>query len=116
MIVTTKAVAAILMTGLGSLAAGSAVYLEANPRAFIREHPAVPVVPPVHVERPLAPPSVSTVSVPETVTVDPVVITGRRRAPGVIAPTPTSVQAPCSEWQGLATGPAGRKVRMLCPH
>lgn len=115
--IVTKAVAAITMTGLGSLAAGTAAYFEANPRATTHE---------VKAER--APPAVAKTPAPararvveqatnDVLTIDPVVINVPvRRAPKAVAKPPPPVQGPCSDWQGMTTGPAGRKVRLLCPH
>lgn len=114
--IATKAVAAILMTSLGSLAAGTAAYFEANPRFVTHQpEPYVPSPKPVqaaHVTRAQPPPAE-----PEIVSVEPVVITARSQAaPKPAAKAPRQSEAACSEWQDLATGPAGRKVRMLCPH
>jgi hypothetical protein len=117
--IATKAVAAILMTGLGSLAAGTAAYFDANPRAPAHE-----------TKRDRAPPSTPAPLVPvpirvvveqppvqnDVLMIDPVVITGRElRPPKALAKPVKQVQGPCSDWQGLATGPSERKVRLLCP-
>jgi len=115
--IATKAVATILMTGLGSLAAGTAAYLDnANPRAYVREpshQPPAPVPPakPLVVKAP-EPRAVEA----EMVSIDPVVITTRpQHRHKVAAVKAPAAQHACSEWQDLATGPAGRQVRMLCP-
>ncbi len=113
--IATKAVAAILMTSLGSFAAGTAAYLETNPR-FMTHQPEPYVAPPkpmhaahvTRVQRPRAEPI--------TVTIDPVVIMARASAaPKPFAKAARRSEGACSEWQDLATGPAGRKVRLLCP-
>lgn len=115
--IVTKAVAAILMTSLGSMAAGTAAYFEANPR-FMTHQPEPYVPPPptplhaAHVTRiqPLP-------REPESVSIEPVVITSRpHSAPKAAVKARSQSEGACSEWQDLATGPAGRKVRMLCPH
>lgn len=115
--IATKAVAAILMTSLGSFAAGTAAYYESNPQSPIHQpEPYVPLVPKpvahVPVRAPVSPPSEAKI-----VTLDPIIITScephRVAAPRNVE---AATQAPCSEWQELASGPAGRKVRMLCVH
>jgi hypothetical protein len=114
--IVTKAIAAIAMTGIGSLAAGTAAYLEGNPSALthetakVRAPPAPPLEHrvPVRVTRPAA---------QEVVVIEPVLITApERRPPRALAKPVRPVEGPCSDWQGLATGPSGRKVRLLCPH
>lgn len=115
--IVTKAVAAIAMTGLGSLAAGTAAYFEANPRALTLETQNDRAPPPV--PEPAAPVPAPVVEQPvdEAVTIDPVVITApARHAPKALAQPSRPVDGACSDWQGMTTGPAGRKVRMLCPH
>jgi hypothetical protein len=113
--IVTKAVAAITMTSLGSLAAGTAAYFEANPRALTHETPSARPPPPV-VERP-APVVVAERPAPAAITIEPVVITtSPRRSPKALAKPSRPAQGPCSDWQGMTTGPAGRKVRLLCPH
>jgi hypothetical protein len=115
--IATKAVAAILMTSLGSFAAGTAAYMEVNPplpahepRPYVPERPA-PVA--HHEARVVTSPSDEAT----TVVIEPVVIESRKHPAPKAAPRAAPVtQAACSEWQDLATGPAGRKVRMLCPH
>jgi hypothetical protein len=114
--IAAKAITALLMTGLGSMAAGTAAYLEANPNALTLESRPQMVVPePVRPE-PAPPPVIERPPQSDMVFVDPVVITGREhRAPKALARPPKPVEGPCSDWQGLVTGPAGRKVRLLCP-
>lgn len=114
--IATKAVAAILMTGLGSVAAGSAAYLESHSRALVWEAhpPAAPQALP-----PPRPPLRSPIPVsvePEAVSLAPVVITARRPRLHAAPKAPATTIDACSEWHDLATGPAGRKVRTLCPH
>ena len=114
--IVTKAVAAIAMTGLGSLAAGTAAYFEANPRALTHETRQDRAPPPRVLEAP-APPRVEQPPASDVLTIPPVVITAPvRRAPKALArPSRPPVEGPCSDWQGMTTGPAGRKVRLLCP-
>lgn len=113
--IVTKAVAAIAMTGLGSLAAGSAAYLEANPRALTRETDGMRAPPPAALEA-RAPVTSMRPAEREVVVIDPVVITAPGRRPSkALAKPARQVEGPCSDWQGLATGPSGRKVRLLCP-
>jgi hypothetical protein len=112
--IAIKAVAAITMTGLGSLAAGTGAYFEMNPRAMTREVQ-TERAPPAIVPAPVLAPVVEK-QTDEVLTIDPVVITGReRRAPKAVAEPSRPVEGPCSDWQGMTTGPAGRKVRLLCP-
>jgi len=114
--IVTKAIAAIAMTGLGSLAAGTAAYFEVNPRAQtpVGTHVETAPTPPRVVE--VAPAPVVDRSVSEVVTIDPVVITTEHRQPKALARPKRPADGPCSDWQAMTTGPADRKVRMLCPH
>ena len=118
--IVTKAVAAIAMTSLGSLAAGTAAYYEANPRAPTQYVPYVPYVPkaqpPPVAEKPAPAPVVAAQPVSDVLAIDPVVITAReRRPPKALAKPSRTIVGPCSDWQAMTTGPADRKVRMLCP-
>jgi len=112
--IATKAVAAIAMTSLGSLAAGTAAYIEVNPSALTHETRVEYQPPPTRVLP--APPKAVPAATSEVVTIDPVVISApARRAPKALAkPARPPGQGPCSDWQGMTTGPAGRKVRLLC--
>jgi hypothetical protein len=115
--IATKAIAAIAMTGLGSLAAGTGAYFQANPHLSTREVQNVqpPSPPPVAVNR--APATVVQPPIAEALTIDPVVITApERRPPKALAKPTRPVTGPCSDWQAMTTGPADRKVRLLCPH
>jgi hypothetical protein len=115
--IATKAVAALLMTGLGSLAAGTAAYLTASTQAFVREPPHGPPPPPPPAMPLRVAPSTPRVVQAEMVSIEPFVITARphpRQKAVAQKATPTT-QGACSDWRDLATGPAGRKVRMLCP-
>ena len=117
--IATKAIAAISLTGLGGVTAGSAAYLEANPGFLVRETPQLSPPAPLAVA-PRVPVTVSVARTPqpEAINMNPVVITAQARRVHRAAPSqPPTAQTACSDWQDLATGPAGRKVRMLCaPH
>ena len=113
--IVTKAVAAIAMTGLGSLAAGTGAYFEANPRLPTQEIQKARPPPPVS-ENP-APAPVAQQPIGEAITIEPVVITApERRPPKALVKPARPVTGPCSDWQTVTTGPADRKVRLLCPH
>lgn len=115
--IATKAVAAILMTGLGSLAAGTAAYLNVNPRAFALEPRHHSAAPPVPAAKPVVQAPAPQAAQTEVIAIDPVVITTRPQTHHKMAVVKSPpAQSACSDWQDLATGPAGRKVRLLCPH
>ena len=115
--IVTKAVAAIAMTGLGSLAAGTGAYFQANPRLPTREVQNVRAPPPPPVAENRAPAPVVQPPIAEALTIEPVVITAReRRPPKALAQPSRPVTGPCSDWQTMTTGPADRKVRLLCTH
>ena len=121
--ISVKAVATLALTSMGGFAGGTATYLETHPGVFIGRtdghlatllkvapnRTAVHVVP--------APG-------PHIVKLAPVMITTDLRHPTArVEPVTTSIEGdtasngvPCSGWQDLATGPEGRKVRMLCEH
>jgi hypothetical protein len=115
-----KAVVAVMLTGLGSIATGTAAYLEAQPRTSThvemgQRAELVQPAPFLRVERsPVLDAPTSNVVTLETVEVTAWV---QRRTHAVAALVKSeSVTAPCAEWQDLATGPAGRRVRLLCQH
>jgi hypothetical protein len=113
-----KAMVAVMLTGLGGITTGTAAYLEAHPRTFTHVERAqrtelVQPAPFLRVERsPVLDERTSNV-----VTLETVEITARvpLRTHAVAALMKSeSVTAPCSGWQDLATGPEGRRVRLLC--
>ena len=114
----TKAIVAVVLTGLGGITTGTAAYLQAHPRAFThvemgqKAEPVLQAAP-----APPAKPSVRVEEHSDALRLEPVLITSRvrhRAAPVATAHEPESASAPCSEWKDLATGPAGRRVRLLC--
>jgi hypothetical protein len=114
--IVTKAIAAILMMGFGSLAAGGAAYVNTHPHALTRAEPLAPLAP-----KPIEATQIHRIqTLPAefgVVTIEPVIVIGRvYRQPKAPRTSSPAVQGPCSQWQDLATGPAGRKVRMLCQH
>ena len=117
----TKAIVAIALTGLGGLTTGTAAYLEGHPGAFTHAamgqspEPLQPAPIPLRERSPVFEEESSS----DVLMLEPVVITSRprhaqRAVTATVKTEPTS--AACSEWQDLATGPAGRKVRLLCQH
>jgi hypothetical protein len=119
--ISAKVLTTLALTTFSGFSGATAVYLETHPGVFIGRteghlatllkvapnRTAVHVVPaPAHV-----------------VQLEPVMITTELREPGAHASAIMSLEGdtasnsvPCSGWQDLATGPEGRKVRMLCTH
>jgi hypothetical protein len=116
----TKAIAAIALTGLGGLTTGTAAYLEARPRAFSHAEMGQSA----EVSHPAPIPLSNQTAViddrdSDVLMLEPVVITSRpRHRERVVTASVKSEpeNAACSDWQALATGPAGRRVRLLCQH
>ena len=115
-----KAMVAVMLTGLGGVTTGTAAYLETHPQAFThvemgQRAELVQSPPSPRVERsPVLDERTSNVVTLETVEIT----AGVPRQTHAVAALAKSepVTAPCSEWQDLATGPAGRRVRLLCQH
>lgn len=115
----TKAVLAMTLMTAGGATGASVAYMQTHPLAFTGGAARIVTLPPT-VVRPLAtasiPPEVDQVVVEDHVVVmEPVTIIASipPRHVARAAPPPAD-PAPCSEWTGLATGPEGRRVRMLC--
>ena len=115
----TKAVLALSLFAMGGAATGTAVYLDARPSAFT--HPAPRLARPSVPAR-LATPRKEVSAEPEAskvVVLDPVsviVAVPKKRVHAIHATRAVERAgvAPCSGWQSLATGPEGRRVRLLC--
>lgn len=115
-----KAMLAVMLTGVGGITTGTAAYLEAHPRAFtdVETGQRAELVQPAPFQRidrsPVLDERKSGVLTLETVEIT-VQVPRRAHAVEALAKS-ESVTAPCSEWQDLATGPMGRRVRLLCQH
>ena len=118
----TKAVVAVALTSLGGLTSGTAAYLEGHPGAFNRAAmgQSSELLQPAPIPLRERSPVLQEDSSSDVLMLEPVVITSRpRRGHHTVAAalkTEGSQGAPCSEWKDLVTGPAGRRVRLLCPH
>lgn len=113
-----KAMVAVMLAGVGGVTTGTAAYVEAHPRAFthVETGPRAELVQPAPFQRidrsPVVDERKSDVITLETVEIT-VQVPHRARAVKALAKS-ESVTAPCSQWQDLATGPMGRRVRLLC--
>lgn len=115
----TKAIVAVALTGLGGLTTGTAAYVEAHPGAFTRASmgQSSELLQPAPIPLRERSPVLEEDSSSDVLMLAPVTITSRprHRQHAVTATVKTeSPSAPCSDWKDLATGPAGRRVRLLC--
>jgi hypothetical protein len=114
----TKAIVAVALTGLGGITTGTAAYLEAHPSAFTHAETGQKAELLRPAPLPLVERSPNLDERSDVLVLEPVLITSRvgHRAVATVAvrAKPETENAPCSEWQDLANGPAGRRVRLLC--
>jgi hypothetical protein len=112
--ITTKAVLAVTLMTAGSVTGASVAYLQMHPRALTGETARVVAIPETIV-RPPAPVSALPDEEPSRVVMlDPVTVYGTIHHRATAVATEPSPAAPCSDWTSLATGPEGRRVRLLC--
>ena len=114
---SAKAIFTIAILAAGTAAAGTVVYMQVNPRAFTSAKPAPVASEPeasnVTVEPLKEKTAITESRLDEPVIIEPVLISAPQRAKKARTSKVTKL-IPCSDWQGLATGPAGRQVRGLC--
>ena|SRR5689334_1917720 len=116
----TKAIVAVALTSLGGLTSGTAAYLEGHPGAFNRASmgQSSELLQPAPIPLRERSPVLEDESSSDVLVLAPVMITSRPRHGHRAVTTSVKTErtsAPCSEWQDLATGPAGRQVRLICP-
>lgn len=113
--ISTKAVVALALTGLGAATVSTDAYLMFHHHAPVspRKEAEIPRAPPPAPRAPVHPEERST-----TVTIEPVLVYGTLPRHRAVAAKPMAEPAlvPCSEWRALESGPAGHGVRTLCSH
>jgi hypothetical protein len=115
---SAKAMFAIAIMAAGTAAAGTVVYMQVNPRAFTSARPAPVASEPETSNVTLAPVKEETAiaesRLDEPVSIEPVLVSATPQRAKKARASKVKKLIPCSDWQGLATGPAGRQVRGLC--
>ena len=114
---SAKAMFAIAILAAGTAAAGTVVYMQVNPRAFTSARPAPVASEPetnVTVEPLKKEAAIVESRLDEPVVIEPVLVSATPQRAKNARTSKVKKLVPCSDWQGLATGPAGRQVRGLC--
>ena len=114
---SAKAMFAIAILAAGTAAAGTVVYMQVNPRAFTSATAPVasePETSNVTLEPLKEETAIAESRLDEPVVIEPVLVSATPQRAKNARTSKVKKLVPCSDWQGLATGPAGRQVRGLC--